>query len=96
MRIFGNSITYWKWRSVSTGHRHDNIVVWRQFMVTDGIDSKRRLFHSSHSLNTAAERRGPRKRKYDQPLGRDKLYVHAVLSTKHRMVNLKYAVNQYN
>ena len=38
--------------------------------VTDGIDSRRGLFHSSHSLNTVAEERGPRKSKHDRSFGR--------------------------
>ena len=42
-------------------------------MVTDKIDSKRGLFHSSHSLNTVAEGRGPRKSKHNQQLGEGKL-----------------------
>ena len=51
-----------------------------------------------HSGNTGAEGRGPRKSKDDQRLGGGKFHiVHAVLIPKHRiMVNLKYAVKQYN
>ena len=51
-------------QTVITGHRHNNIVAWRQFMVTDRIDSKRGLFHSSHSWKLWAGR-CPRKSKRD-------------------------------
>ena len=51
-----------------------------------------------YSGNTVAEGRGPRKSKDDQRLGGGQFQiVHAVLISKHGiMVNLKYAVKQYN
>ena len=50
-----------------------SIVVWRQFVVTDGIDSKRGLFNFTIVENTVAGR-NPQKIKHDQQLDVGKLY----------------------
>ena len=76
-----------------TDSHHNNTVFWHQFKVTDEIYSKRRLFH----YPTIAARKSFAKVNTINNCAEVNYIVHAVNSTKHRMVfNLKYAVKHYN
>ena len=66
-------------------------------MVIDGIDSKWRLFHFSTVEIRLQKDRSSQKGKTISDWEEVNDIVHAVLISKHRMmVNLKYAVKQYN